>query len=512
MRSRGLTAAAGAAVSARCITVIVSIAVLRDAVAWRNGACLQRVRGKWSGQTAVACPPVSGQIRAHRRSRGLPGSLSPHRDSRRQSAEDHPTTSRRRRGRLRSGSTVHDWPLSPQRSPSSIPDFVDREEQEPATAAGSVGASRNGRSGTTTNYRAGDTVGFAHQTQGGSNRCRRKRQRRRQRLRLQTLGETEEEAADALSAMEANIVEAETLDLETAIRPSTGVGAAAAPSIVDNEANVANRERRQQRRQRLRVDGVVSTDDFVTRDDAGTDLSRCGGKGTAYSGSGSFSEERSSTGTRTRPLVKGGLEDSQLMAEQAETLLQGGHTEAVQEASDLPKFLEEDDDRFMRMALRLAGRARMEGEVPIGAVLAETVPTKRDGRRRVLSTGKNEVERRRDASAHAEMLCLQAAAKTRSNWRLAGTTLYVTVEPCAMCLSAAQLFRVDRVVFGAPNPNLGACGGWVDLSSQRHAFHELEVKGGVLAEECALPLRGFFRSRRREGEIASAGDGVADTP
>ncbi|CAN0440161.1 unnamed protein product, partial [Ectocarpus sp. 8 AP-2014] len=86
------------------------------------------------------------------------------------------------------------------------------------------------------------------------------------------------------------------------------------------------------------------------------------------------------------------------------------------------------------------------------------------------------------------------------NWRLAGTTLYVTVEPCAMCLSAAQLFRVDRVVFGAPNPNLGACGGWVDLSSQRHAFHELEVKGGVLAEECALPLRGFFRSRRREGE------------
>ncbi|CAN0438831.1 unnamed protein product [Ectocarpus sp. 8 AP-2014] len=81
-----------------------------------------------------------------------------------------------------------------------------------------------------------------------------------------------------------------------------------------------------------------------------------------------------------------------------------------------------------------------------------------------------------------------------------------------MCLSAAQLFRVDRVVFGAPNPNLGACGGWVDLSSQRHAFHELEVKGGVLAEECALPLRGFFRSRRREGEILSAGDGVADTP
>lgn len=67
-----------------------------------------------------------------------------------------------------------------------------------------------------------------------------------------------------------------------------------------------------------------------------------------------------------------------------------------------------------------------------------------------------------------------------------------------------QLFRVDRVVYGAPNPNLGACGGWVDLSAQKHAFHDLEVRGGVLVEECATPLRGFFRSRRREGEVAPA--------
>ncbi|CAN0007239.1 unnamed protein product [Ectocarpus sp. 6 AP-2014] len=364
------------------------------------------------------------------------------------------------------------------------------------------------------NHRAAGTVGFAHQTQGGSNRCRRKRQRRRQRLRLQTLGDTKVEAAEGVPEMEANIVEAESLGHETATRPSTGVGAAVAPGIVDNEANVANRETRQRQQQLLQVDGVVSTDEIATRDDADTDLSRSGGEDVSCSGSGFFSEERSSTSTRARPLATGGLEGSQLMAEQAETLLQGGHSKAVQEnfASEVPKYSEEDDDRFMRMALRLAGRARMEGEVPIGAILAETVPTRRDGRRRVLSTGRNEVEGRRDASAHAEMLCLQAAAKARSNWRLAGTTLYVTVEPCAMCLSAAQLFRVDRVVFGAPNPNLGACGGWVDLSSQRHAFHELEVKGGVLAEECALPLRGFFRSRRREGEIGSADDGVADTP
>lgn len=74
----------------------------------------------------------------------------------------------------------------------------------------------------------------------------------------------------------------------------------------------------------------------------------------------------------------------------------------------------------------------------------------------------------------------------------------------------SQLFRVDRVVFGAPNPNLGACGGWVDLSAQKHAFHDLEVIGGVLAEECATPLRRFFRSRRREGETASAGHRSAD--
>ncbi|CAM9789305.1 unnamed protein product, partial [Hapterophycus canaliculatus] len=129
-----------------------------------------------------------------------------------------------------------------------------------------------------------------------------------------------------------------------------------------------------------------------------------------------------------------------------------------------------------------------------------------NGRQQVLSTGRNDVERRRDASAHAEVLCLKAAAKERDNWRLAGATLYVTMEPCVMCLSAAQLFRVDRVVFGAPNPNLGACGGWVDLSAQKHAFHEVKVTGGVLADECALILRDFFRSRRSEDGAASTGN------
>lgn len=235
----------------------------------------------------------------------------------------------------------------------------------------SAGAFRNGRSGEATNHRAGNTVAFAHQTQGGSNRCRRKRQRKRQRLRLQALGDIEVGAAEALSAMEANIVEAESLGLETVIRPSTGVGAAAAPSIVDNEANVANRERRQRQQQLLQMDGVVSTDEIATRDDVDTDLSRSGGQDVSCSGSGSFSEERSSTSTRTRPLATGGLEASQLMAEQAETLRQGGHTKAVQEnfASEVPKYSEEDDDRFMRMALRLAGRARMEGEVPVNTPL-----------------------------------------------------------------------------------------------------------------------------------------------
>lgn len=236
---------------------------------------------------------------------------------------------------------------------------------------GSVGALRNGRSGETTNHGAGNTVGFAQKIQGGSNRCRRKRQRRRQRLRLQALGEIEVEAAEALSAMEANIVEAESLDLETAIRRSTGVGAAAAPNIVDNEANVANRESRQRQQQLLQVDDFVSSDEIATRDDVDTVLSRSGRKDMSCSGSGLFSEERSSISTRRRPLAKGGFEDSQLMAEQAETLLHGGHTQAAQEsfASEVPKFVEEDDDRFMRMALRLAGRARMEGEVPVSRAL-----------------------------------------------------------------------------------------------------------------------------------------------
>lgn len=147
-----------------------------------------------------------------------------------------------------------------------------------------------------------------------------------------------------------------------------------------------------------------------------------------------------------------------------------------------------EDERWMRRALELAACAEAEGEVPVGAVLVL------DGV--VVGEGYNCPIGAHDASAHAEVRAIRAAGEALQNYRLGGTTLYVTLEPCPMCVGAIIHARVQRVVFGARDPKTGAAGSAFDLlGSERHNHHPV-ISGDVLAEDCADRLRQFFRSRR----------------
>lgn len=150
---------------------------------------------------------------------------------------------------------------------------------------------------------------------------------------------------------------------------------------------------------------------------------------------------------------------------------------------------------FMNLALKQARNAEVNGEVPIGAVVVERSP---DGTFNLLSAAYNLVETTHDASAHAELLALRKAAKLTKNWRLVNTTLYTTLEPCPMCLAAAQAFRVSSIVYGAPDLRLGAVKTHMKLLEVDHPYHTInEVVDDVLAEESASMLRDFFRSRRK---------------
>ncbi|MBU3636580.1 tRNA adenosine(34) deaminase TadA [Polynucleobacter sp. es-MAR-4] len=146
------------------------------------------------------------------------------------------------------------------------------------------------------------------------------------------------------------------------------------------------------------------------------------------------------------------------------------------------------DRQFMQQALDQAKRAAVAGEVPVGAVLV------RDGQ--VISTGFNQPISNSDPSAHAEMMALRAAALEESNYRLPGTTLYVTLEPCTMCAGAMLHARVDRVVFGAPDPKTGAAGSVLNVFSEKQINHQTQVEGGIMSEECGQILRDFFKERR----------------
>ena len=146
------------------------------------------------------------------------------------------------------------------------------------------------------------------------------------------------------------------------------------------------------------------------------------------------------------------------------------------------------DHQFMQQAIGQAQLAALAGEVPVGAVLV------RDGK--VIAKAFNQPINHHDPSAHAEMLALRAAAKAEENYRLPGSTLYVTLEPCTMCAGAILHARVDRVVYGAPDPKTGAAGSVLDVFSSKQINHQTVVEGGIMGEECGQLLRSFFKERR----------------
>lgn len=150
--------------------------------------------------------------------------------------------------------------------------------------------------------------------------------------------------------------------------------------------------------------------------------------------------------------------------------------------------MDPEDQKWMRAALQLARRAEVEDEVPVGAVLV------RDGA--VIASGWNHPISGLDPTAHAEVVTLRAAAQALENYRLPDTTLYVTLEPCAMCAGALVHARVARLVFGAADPKAGAAGSVFNLVQAAPLNHRLEVTGGVLAEECGDLLKDFFSRRR----------------
>lgn len=146
------------------------------------------------------------------------------------------------------------------------------------------------------------------------------------------------------------------------------------------------------------------------------------------------------------------------------------------------------DQKFMRAARAEAKVAASVGEVPVGAVVVKNGEA--------IGAGLNRSIQDADPTAHAEIVALRAAAQTEQNYRLTGTTIYVTLEPCAMCVGAMIQARVSRLVFGAYDEKAGAAGSVLDLTDNRQLNHRIEVNGGLQEEECAAQLKRFFESRR----------------
>jgi len=158
-----------------------------------------------------------------------------------------------------------------------------------------------------------------------------------------------------------------------------------------------------------------------------------------------------------------------------------------------------DDSYWMGKALAQAANAGRRGEVPIGAVLV------RDGV--VIGRGYNLREGKQDPCAHAELLAIRQAARRLGAWRLTGSTLYVTLEPCPMCMGAILLARIDRLVFGCFDPKAGAAGSLYDLTNDRRFNHRVEVASGIRGEECSALLSDFFRDLRRQKKEQRLGGG-----
>ncbi|MDI6740337.1 MAG: tRNA adenosine(34) deaminase TadA [Candidatus Edwardsbacteria bacterium] len=147
------------------------------------------------------------------------------------------------------------------------------------------------------------------------------------------------------------------------------------------------------------------------------------------------------------------------------------------------------DEWYMRQALKLAARAALKDEVPVGAAVVY--------HDRIVGRGFNRVEAKQSALHHAEMTALRQAAANLGRWRLTGCTLYVTLEPCAMCAGAMVLSRIDRLVYAASDPKAGACGSVSDIIREKRLNHRIRVDQEILKDEASALLKDFFRHKRK---------------
>lgn len=151
------------------------------------------------------------------------------------------------------------------------------------------------------------------------------------------------------------------------------------------------------------------------------------------------------------------------------------------------------DTDYMQQAIKLAKQAAAKGEVPVGAIIVK------DGE--IIGTGSNAPIAHNDPTAHAEILAMRDAAKKIGNYRLNDCTLYVTLEPCAMCTGAMQHARIARIVYGANDAKTGACGSVVNLMAEAKLNHHTKIESGLMAEECGSLLSAFFKERRKKNSV-----------
>ena len=150
----------------------------------------------------------------------------------------------------------------------------------------------------------------------------------------------------------------------------------------------------------------------------------------------------------------------------------------------------EEDFKFMQLALNLAKKAEFEDEVPVGAVIVKNGE--------VIGQGMNTSISDHDPTSHAEINAIREAAKKIKNYRLKDCSIYVTLEPCAMCVGAIQHARIEKVIYGASDPKTGACGGVINLIGIKEINHHAEAVGGILEKECSQILKDFFLSKRKK--------------
>ena len=152
-----------------------------------------------------------------------------------------------------------------------------------------------------------------------------------------------------------------------------------------------------------------------------------------------------------------------------------------------------EDEKWMKIAISEANLANNEGEIPVGAVIIQN--------NKLIVKAHNQPIINHDPTAHAEVEALRKAGRKLKNYRLSGSTLYVTLEPCAMCLGAMMHARIERVVFGASDPKTGVCGSKADLTSETFFNHRIKVQGGVLEKETKNLLQSFFKSKRKANNL-----------